>query len=275
LALLALAGCKREATGQVAAVVNGDEITLQELNQEIGNDQLPKNVDRKAIQQAALQKIIDRRLVSQVARDEGIDKQPEYITRQRQMNELLLIQMFGQKLGRAARMPDTAEIDKFMAAHPATFGQRTVYQLDRVQFPMPANPQSLQSLKDDHTMAAVMTRLTSLGINFKRSPGELDTAVVPPQIMARIKALPPGEPFVLPEGKTLIVSAVTGSQPQPLVGAQARPIAVEQMRAENLRNTMGERLKTARASAKIEYQAGFAPPGKPAAPGAAPKEAAR
>ena len=77
LALLALSGCKREATGQVAAVVNGDEITLAELNQEIAEARIPPSADKKAVQQAALQKIVDRRLITQVAKEDGIDKQPE------------------------------------------------------------------------------------------------------------------------------------------------------------------------------------------------------
>ena len=259
LALLALSGCKREATGQVAAVVNGDEITLAELNQEIGGDQLPKNIDKKEIQRAALQKIVDRRLVAQVARDEGIDKLPEYLARERQARELLLIQMFGQKLNRAARMPDAAAIDRYIADNPATFAQRTIYKLDRIQFALPADPTPLQAIRDDHSMDAVATRLNSLGIKFQRSPGELDSAVVPPAMMARLKALPQGEPFAVPEGKGMTVAVITGNEARPFIGAEARPVALERLRAQNLQNTLAERLKTARSAAKIEYQAGFAP----------------
>ena len=112
LAILALSGCKREATGQVAAVVNGDEITLQEINAEIGNTELPKGIDRKVVQQAALQRIIDRRLIASAAREDGIDKDPQYIARQRRVDELLLIEMLGQKLEKTQRVPAAAAIDK-------------------------------------------------------------------------------------------------------------------------------------------------------------------
>mgnify|MGYP001548392619 CR=1 FL=1 len=50
-----LAGCQKEATGQVAAVVNGDEITLQEVNAEMSGMQLPQRVDKTQVQKAALQ----------------------------------------------------------------------------------------------------------------------------------------------------------------------------------------------------------------------------
>lgn len=259
MVMLALSGCKREATGQVAAVVNGDEITLAELNQEIGGAQVSEDADKKAIQRAALQKIIDRRLISQVARDDGIDKQPEYLARERQARELLLIQMFGQKLNRAARVPDNAAIDKYIAENPAVFGQRTLYKLDRIQFAIPANTAPLQALKDDHSLDAVATRLNSLGIKFERGPGGLDSAQVPPAILARIKALPAGEPFAVPSGKTMVVAVITDSEVRPFVGPDARPVALERLRAKNLEDSVADRLKTARASAKIDYQEGFAP----------------
>lgn len=274
LAVVSLSGCGREATGQVAAVVNGEEITLQEINQEIGSAELPKDVDRKAIQQQALQRIIDRRLVAQAARDDGIDKNPEYLMRQRQVSELLLVQMLGDKAGRAARMPDAAAIDKYIAEHPQTFADRAAYLVDRVQFKMPANPQQLEQLREDHSMNAVVAKLNSLGIEFQRGNVPLDSAKIPPQILERIKALPQGEPFLLPEGNMVTVGVVIATKPAPLTGPDARPIAVQLMRTEEVGKVLEQRVKTARASAKIEYQTGFAP-AKDAAPGkdAAPKSA--
>ncbi|MDE2403611.1 MAG: hypothetical protein KGM17_02710 [Sphingomonadales bacterium] len=266
LAMLALSGCKREATGQVAAVVNGDEITLQEVNAEIGTTELPKNVDRKAIQSAALQRIIDRRLAAGAARDDGIDKDPQYLARQRRVDEMLLIEMLGQKLQKAQRMPDAATIDKYMADHPERFAQRVIYSADRIQFAMPADPQTLQPLKDDHSMDAVAKRLTSMGIKFQRGGGGLDSATLPPQFLARLKALPPGEPFLVPENGIVTVAALTGSQPAPLTGADARPKASMMMRNEELGKQLQDRVKAKRDAAKIEYQQGFAPPAKPGAP---------
>jgi peptidyl-prolyl cis-trans isomerase C len=269
LAMLALSGCKREATGQVAAVVDGEEITLAELNQEIGASQPAEAADKQAVQRAALQKIIDRRLIAQVAREDGIDKQPEYLARERQADELLLIQMLGQKLNRASRMPDAAAIDKYIADNPTLFAERTLYRLDRIQFEIPRDPAPLQAIKDDHSMDAVAARLNAMGIKFERGAAGLDSAQMPPQVLARIKALPLGEPFGVPSGNIMTVAVITGSEPRPLVGAEARPIALERLRLQNLESTIADRLKTARASARIEYQQGFAP--VPAASGAAKK----
>ncbi|MBC2668138.1 EpsD family peptidyl-prolyl cis-trans isomerase [Novosphingobium piscinae] len=260
LALLALAGCKREATGQVAAVVNGEEVTLAELNQELQEARIPAGADKKAVQARVLQTIIDRRLIAQAARQDGIDKQPEYLNGQRKADELLLIQLFTKKLNQAALVPDNAAIDKYMAANPTLFGQRTVYRLDRIEFPVPSDMTRLQEIKNDHSLDAVAARLTAMGIKFDRGEGALDSAQLPAQAMNQIKALPPTEPFVIPGGKGIIVAVIKGSETRPFDGPEARTAALQRMRMENLDKTLGDRLKTVKASAKIEYQNGFAPP---------------
>jgi hypothetical protein len=125
-------------------------------------------------------------------------------------------------------------------------------------------------LKDDHTMEAVANRLTSMGVAFQRGGGQMDSAVVPPQMMARIKALPPGEPFLVPENGMVTVAVVTDAKPAPLLGANARPIAAQLMRSAEMGKILDQRLKTERDAAKIDYQTGFAPPKVAAGPKAAP-----
>ena len=53
-AAIFLAGCDKQPEGQVVAVVNGDEITLQELNAELGNVELPEGAAKDEIRNQAL-----------------------------------------------------------------------------------------------------------------------------------------------------------------------------------------------------------------------------
>jgi len=267
---LLLVGCSREATGQVAAVVGDDEITLQEINAEVGNAQLPAGVDKKAVQNAALQRIIDRRLMAHVARDDGLDKQPEFILRRKQLEDVLLAQMVGQKINRTARVPTQADIDKYVAQHPAQFGQREVWALDQIQFAMPADPSRLVALEADHSMDAVAERLKNLGIEFKRGPGRLDTLLVPPELLKSVSALPPGEPFILPLNGTVTVAVVSSRNSAPVTGEEARPIALQKMRSETLAKAVDQRLKAQKAKVKIQYQNGFGPPANGSAAGKSP-----
>src|SRR4051812_49548010 len=88
---LVVTGCGKKATGQTVAVVNGEEISQGELNAELQAANVPASADRKQVTAQLLQRIIDRKLLAQAAVKDGIDKTPEYISRQRRMNEELLI----------------------------------------------------------------------------------------------------------------------------------------------------------------------------------------
>lgn len=255
-----LVACDKEATGQVAAIVNGEEITLQEINTELGAMSVPEGADKTMIQKAALQRIIDRRLLAQVARDEGLDKTPEFVTRRRQMEEGLLVQILGRNASRTAGVPDQAKISAYMQENPALFSDRTVYAIDRIQFPVPADPEQLKSFEDDQTMDAIVARLRALGIEYTREPGRLDSAQVGQEAMNTILALPRTEPFIFPEGGMVTAAVITGEAKQPMSGDQAQAAALQALQNQGLMDVLQRRLKAAREKAEIKYQEDFRPP---------------
>lgn len=260
LTLMALSACDKEATGQVAAVVNGEEITLQEVNAEMGAAASAEGADKEAIQKAALQRVIERRLMADMARDEGMDETQDYLLRKRQLDDALLVQLMGQKAERAVQVPDRQEIDAYIKANPAMFANRSILTVDRIQFPVPADFSKLKALENDHSMAAVANRLNLLNIAFQRGEAQVDTAQLGQERLQRIRALPDGEPFVIPENGVVTIGVITGQTAAPLNAEQSRQLATQAMRSERLEKTLRERLKTARTSAEIDYQTGFAPP---------------
>ena len=262
--LLMTSGCGKKATGQVVAVVNGDEITLDELNAELNSVNLPPSADKKLAMRQLLQQVVDRRLLAQTAKGQGLDRDPAYVTQQRRMNEDLLVRMYAKKSADTIPVPTASEIDKYIAEHPMIFGSRTRYKLDQIRFEMPADPSKLKALETDHSMDAITARLTSMGIKFQRGNSALDSGSVAPAALKQVTSLPPGEPFITPAGRQIAVSVITGTEPLPVPEAQVRPLAVQALRNDSL-NKIGEtRLKEARAKGKIEYQPGYeAPPTKP------------
>ncbi len=254
-----LAGCDSKPTGQVVAIVNGEEISLPELNAELEALSVPANADKEKVRRLALQQIVDRRLIAQAAKEEGLDKDPAYVMRERRSDELLLVQMYGKKAADTIRVPGAPEIDKFIADNPTLFGQRTRYLVDQIQFQMPSDPASLKQLEGDHSLAEVAETLKAMGIKFEQGKNALDSGSVPPEVMKRILALPPGEPFIVPAGDRVVVSVITGNEPLTLPPEQVRPLAVQAIRNQSLGKLAQSRLKEAKAKAKIEYQPGYEP----------------
>jgi len=265
-----LAAChKGVPEGQVAATVNGDEITLQELNTEIQSNNIPQGMDKQVAQREALQHIIDRKLLLTVARDKKIDKSPEFQSQKQRTDELLLAQTYAKQQQAVVPVPNDADISKFMAEHPNAFGNREILQLDQIRFrPTPSDIKKLSVITSDHNMNAVAEHLTGIGIKFDHIKTGLDTAQVPNDLIKQINALAPGEPFVLPTNGILTVNAVIGHQSIPSDPAQARQTAVAAWRQQQFTKMISDQLKALRDSAKITYQSGFAPPAAAKKPGA-------
>jgi EpsD family peptidyl-prolyl cis-trans isomerase len=266
-----LAGChKGVPEGQVAATVNGEEVTLQELNTEIQASNVPQGMDKQVAQREALQHIIDRKLLLAAARDKKIDKSPEFQAQKQRTDELLLAQNYAKQQLAAVPVPNDGDISKFMADHPNAFASRETLQLDQIRFrPTAGDIKKLAVIQSDHSLDAVAAHLNSLGIKFDRVKAGLDTAQVPTDLIKEINGLPPGEPFVLPTNGIITVNAVIGHQSIATDPTQARQGAVGAWRQQQFTKLISDQLKTLRDGAKITYQNGFAPPPKkPGAPAA-------
>ena len=255
-----LGACHKAPTGQVVANVDGDEITLTELNAELGTMQIPPNADKKIVQNQALERIIERKLLAKAARQDGVDQNPEFIVRRQQLEDALLVQMLAKKISGGVKTPSAGDIDKYMADNSNMFAGRTIYSVDQIQFDAPKRQDYVKGLAAAHTMADVVNVLDSNGIKYQRGNTQLDSAAVPPQMMAQILKVPAGEPFVVPMGGKVAVSVLTGNKPAPMTGDSVRPFAVNAVRNAELGKLLQDRLNAEKAKAKIQYQPGFSAP---------------
>lgn len=275
LALLGLSGCDKKAEGQVVAIVDGDEITSQEVNGALGAAAAQGEPDQQ-MRNAALNQLIDRRLLAGVARDEGVESSPEYILRKRTMEEGLLVQMMGEKAARDNKQATPQQIDQMIAENPQAFADRTVFALDQIVFPMPPRRDVFDALTPAKTMGEVVTALNKFGIKFQRGNNTIDSANLPPAVFQQFKRVGTSEPMVIPAGRAVTVAMITQSEAAPLTGPAARQVAGNAYAKREVEKTLKAKLDAARKNGEIEYQAGFSAPGAtpPAAGAAAPKAAA-
>lgn len=264
-AFISLHACGSEPTGQVVAVVNGEEITQQELNAEIAELPAPPIGDKEAVRRQILQQIIDRRLMAQVAKEDGLDRDPMYVIRERRLKEELLVQMYGVKTADTVRVPDASSVKKYLADNPGRFSQRTAFLVDQISFDFPSDQKVLKELEADKTLADVEATLKTFKIDYAKGANSMDSGNIPTPVLNQILALPAGEPFIIPMQGKVVVSVITGRQPVPTTEQQASPMAAQTMRAESIGKVLRTRLDEAKAKANISYQDGLAPLAKKAA----------
>lgn len=260
---LVVSGCNKKAEGQTVAIVNGEEITAAELNAELDTAKIPPGVEKDQARARVLQQMIDRRLLAQQAKKDGLDKSPEFLNRQRRMNEDLLISMFASRQIDTTKLPSDPEIQRYEASRPEMFANREQWDLEQLRFNMPTDEAVKAKLDAAKSLEEVAKVLTEAKITFNRQKNRLDTAVIPHDLYGRLRTLPPGEPFIIPVGNLAIASVVTAREPAAVTGDQARPVAVAAMRRSQAAKVMQDRLKSLRASAKIDYKPGFAPQTNP------------
>jgi EpsD family peptidyl-prolyl cis-trans isomerase len=256
---LCLQACGGEPTGQVIAVVNGEEITQAELNAEISALSVPPTGDKEEIRRQILEQLVDRRLMAQVAKEEGFDREPEFINRERKLREELLVRMYGQKVAETVGIPDQAAVKRFLAENPGKFAQRVAYSVDQIVFDFPSDQKVLKALEADKSLAEVEKTLARFKVSYSRGTNNLDSSTVPAAALKQIESLPPGEPFVIPTQGRITVSVITGSQPVPTTEQDAAPLAAQEIRATNLTKALQTRLDDAKSKADLKYQDGFAP----------------
>jgi len=263
-----LGGCEKKVGGQVVAVVNGQEITQQELNAELNGQPIPPNADRKVVMQQLLQRVIDRKLLVGKAKEQGLDKSPTYLAQVQRAEDAVLIDMLASNVAKGLPVPDAAAANQFMTNNASLFSGRKRYQLDQVTFQAPNDPALAEKLKPAKTLAEVETVLKGAGIQYQRGTAQLDTAALPPVIAARIAGLPAGEPFLVPQNGQMVVNVIRSTEAVPVPAAQAQPAAIELLRRQGVEQAMRKQAEDARAKAKITYDNGFAPPKAGATPAA-------
>lgn len=260
--MIMVAACNHKAEGQTVAVVDGQEITIAELNFELGLANVPPGADKTAARSQVLQSMIDRRLIAAQARQEGIDTTPDFINRKRRGEEDLLIAMLSSRRLNSVALPNVRETDGFVASHPAMFANHQFWDLVQIQYQPPSDPAIQAEIDKTHSFPELVAILEKHGVSVVQQKNRLDTAVVPAELFQKISSLPEGEPFIVRVGDRAIASVITAREMKPIIGDQARPIAADALRKEQSAKDMANRVNGLRKAAKIEYKTGFAPPKK-------------
>lgn len=260
-------GGKSAPTGQVVATLDGDEITVLEVNAELAGTPIPPSISRRDAEKMALENIITRRMLAKAAEERKVDKRPEFLLQERRAQEQLRVQALARDIAAKVVTPTRDEAEKFMAENPNMFSERKFYIMDQIQFLRPDNIEKL-GFEAAKTMEEVEQILTGAGIQFRRQPGSLDALGANPDFVkevTRVLASNPNELFMFasrPQGSpapVVLVNQVKESRVQPFQGDKAREFAVNYLRNERIQTALKsevERQKTTQKD-RVTVQKGW------------------
>jgi len=274
--MVALSACGRtdaqKASGQIAAIVNGEEISVHRVNGAIarGDDIPPGEAGEAAAQ--ALQRVMDQELMVQQALKAKLDRDPQVMQAIENAKRQILARAYIDRVVAAAPAQSQDEIGTFYKEHSALFERRRIYQLHELVVAAPQ--EKLVALQAAAAAAKSMDEVAGW-LKARELPFNVVTASkpaeqIPLEILPRMLEMRDGQIAVLSTARGTSVVQVLRSEEAPLSGQQAGPIIerflLGRKRLELARAEVGK----LREQAKIEYVGEFGPVGPAPAAGATP-----
>jgi EpsD family peptidyl-prolyl cis-trans isomerase len=258
-----LPGSKPKApTGQVAATVGNDEITVRDLRAEMNGAQISDPKVLKQAQQAALRNIVGRTVLAKAAIDQGVDKTPDFAIAKKRLVDGLLVQSLQNKIAAQAPPVTKDEADRFVVAHPDLFSARKIFAIEYIRMPRPADPAIVKALEPLKTLEQVDAQLTAEKIPHQRATGNLDSLGADPRMIEALIKLPAGELFVLPVGNALLVNQIKDTKIVPFEGPQASDFAQKYLYKQRVQEAVNREFNAiiTKAAPTVRFNKDFAPP---------------
>lgn len=265
--VLPLLGCGGNgANGQVIAVVNGEEITIPELNEEARARGLVIGNSRE-LRDALVRDIIDRKLLVQAAVSSKIDRTPDHLLAERRLNEILLTQELVAKLRRQQHEVSSPELAEVMSLNPYAFDERVLVSVDRIIAPSALGPQFARKMADARSLDDIQLLLASKSSEVERRTELWDSATLSPDVTKRILADKERGVILLQFGDRTVAAHVISVIRQPTPETYRMQFARELLQSQRTQQELQGLLQRVKSTAKIKYQARFAPQqeGRPSA----------
>jgi EpsD family peptidyl-prolyl cis-trans isomerase len=278
-ALLALGACHGKAkapTGQVVATVDGDEITLREVNAELTGFSFTDDKSRKAAQQQALRVVLNRHILAKAAAERGLDKTPDYAIQKERADQVVLAQQLENTISKSVPATTREEATRYVSDHPDLFAERKILTVEQLRVPLPLDPKISEALKPMSSIDQAAALFTQNHIAFERATSKIDAIGSDPKIMEQFLKLGPNDMLTVPTGQFLVINKITQKVVEPYTGDKAINYATQFLTKQHTRDAVLRDYQgiIQKAEGKVQYAKDFQPAAAPAAKPAATNAAA-
>jgi EpsD family peptidyl-prolyl cis-trans isomerase len=270
VAMLGLAACSGEDTPQVtqvAAKVNGDEITVHLINQAVqrlGN--VPEG-QAQAAQKQILDRLVDQQLLVQQAVENKLDREPRVVQAIEAARRQILAQAYVERVTGTAVKATPEQVAEFYDKHPELFQERRIYRFAQLAIAAPADKHAairakLEELDKQADKAKILSQLAewlrAQGLQFRATQATQAAEQLPLEMLPRYHKMNLGDLSFSAAPQGVLVAQLTASQSQPLNKEQATPFIEQFLQNREKVKLSDEEMKRLRAAAKIEYVGEFA-----------------
>ena len=257
LAAAGLAACGNKATeakpGQALASVNGEEITVLQLNEELQRAGIGA-AQQDAASKQLLQALIDRQLLQSEAAKEKLDRDPKVMQAIDRAKSMIIAQAYMQKrLGTPAR-PTPAEVEDYYTRHPEFFSHRKQFNMNELVIASSDLTPDLKAAADNaKALEEVAVWLDAHKVKFGRTQVSRTTADLAPELSAKLMAMSRGQLFVVKEGERSMLISIAEIKDAPVTLEVASQQIEQYLMNKKTKDAATAELARLRSTAKIEY----------------------
>jgi EpsD family peptidyl-prolyl cis-trans isomerase len=269
-------GEERKVATQVAAKVNGTEISVHQINNAMVRLGGAAAADPKAASRQVLESLIDQQVVIQQATQAKLDRDATVVTAIENARRQILSQAYLERNTGETAKPTVEDVKKYYTEHPYLFEQRRIYRFSEIAVNA-TDEKQMADLKAEmgrtRSLPDVLAWIKTSGMAFRSYNTIKPVEQLPAGLVPRVQKMKAGDVMFFPAGNRALIMQLTSSQDMPLTEAEAKPYIEQVLWNQKRAESAASELKKLRAQAKVEYVGEFALAQAPAAP-AEPSHAA-
>jgi peptidyl-prolyl cis-trans isomerase C len=246
-------GYKEKKAEQALARVNGTEITVLQVNDELRRAGVKPEQQDVASKQL-LESLIDRQLILAEAMRNEVDRTAGVAQAIERAKAQIIAQAYLKSLDSKIAKPTPAEINDYYQTHPEYFSQRKQYDIEQVVIPAEDFSKELRSIVDSAKSLERVTEWMDLhNVHYVLGQLSRNTTDLPEPMVVKLKDIQKGQLFIVNEGENCMINRMVNVKAKPIDAKAAMPQIEQYLTNKKVDEMAHAEIMRLRASAKIEY----------------------
>ncbi|MBI5891296.1 MAG: peptidyl-prolyl cis-trans isomerase, EpsD family [Nitrosomonadales bacterium] len=252
---LSLSACsgKEKQAGQSLVRVNGAEITVLQVNDELKRAGI-KPEQQEAATRQLLESLIDRQLILAEALRNEADRSTDVVQAIERAKTQIITQAYLRTIGSSVGKPTATEIDDYYQKHPEYFSQRKKFDVQQLVIATKDFTGELRAVVNSaSSLEGIASWLDGHDVRYLRGQLSRSTTDLPEQMVEKLKEMHKGQIFIVNEGENSMINLITNIRISPVSLKTAVPQIEQFLFSKKVKETAQAEIAHLRASAKIEY----------------------
>ena len=263
-----LSGCGGETASdsksatQVVAKVNGEEVTIHQLNQLLARVRVPEGeYSKEEVEKKALDSLIEKTLVLQAAKNVKLDREPAVLSALEEAKNKVLIDRYVQRTLESVAKPTEEQMQRFYDDFPELFADRKMYVFTKLAISADAEQveQFIEQVKQGSSIDQIVAQLDQQEIKYKKMSEAKGEGKLANPILHFLSALQAGDIGYLKMNDGLLVDELHRLLDQSVALEDAKNVIARQLWMDERKKASKKLVDSLKETAEIEYVGKFAP----------------